>query len=237
MPKRRFYSRLITLVADWYHTDGTSLRKLARKLWRCFKVKVSHEAIRLWNLVCSKLNLPRIQPAYSPVWHADETYIKIKGKGHWLWIVYCQFSRAVLAWHISEGRFFKDAKAVLQKALLNTGMRPEKIITDGLYAYDAAISKVFGWKWNVLKKSHIKDSGFGKNAILERLNREVKRRTKWFSTFQSEEGAKAFFNLFFYHYNNYHVNRSIGTTPAKMACCSTTKTLADYLRVFPSPEI
>ena len=232
LPKRRFYSRLVMFVVDWYHTGGNSLREIARKLWRHFKIKISHETIRLWNLVCSKLNLPTIQPTYSPIWHADETYIKINGIGFWLWIVYCEFSRAVLAWHISKSRFFKDARTLFEKAKFNTGMRPQKIITDGLWAYKAAIKKVFGWRF----VKHEEDSGFGKNAILERFNEEVKRRTKWFRTFQSIEGAEAFCNLFFYHYNQYHINRTTGTTPAKMACCSTNKTLADYLRPFPSPE-
>jgi len=86
---------------------------------------------------------------------------------------------------------------VLQKAMDNAGMRPERIIADGLYQYDAAIKKVFGWKWNLQKKSHIKDSRIGKNAILERLNRKVKRRIKWSSTFQSIGGAKAFLICFF----------------------------------------
>ncbi len=107
----------------------------------------------------------------------------------------------VLSWHISEGRFHKDAKKVMQQALDVAGARPEKIITDGLYQYASAIKKVMGWHWRVYRKRHIVDSGIGKNAIIERLNREVKRRLKWFSTFQSMEGAKVFFGLWFYHYN------------------------------------
>jgi len=33
------------------------------------------------------------------------------------------------------------------------------------------------------------------------FNREIKRRLKWFSTFQSFNGALAFFGLWFYHHN------------------------------------
>ena len=234
LPKRQFNSNMIAFVADLYSTVGISLRKLAAKLKRFFKIKISHECIRLWNIACSKLKFPKIEPAYSPIWHADETYFKTKGKGHWLWIVYCNHTGAVISWHISKSRFFKDAKAVLQKALDNAGMRPERIITDGLYQYDAAIKKVFGWKWNVQKKNHIKDSGFGKNAILERFNREIKRRIKWFSTFQSLEGANAFFNLFFYHYNFYHMNRRTKTTPVALAGIKE-KPLTQLLRCFPAP--
>ena len=76
-----------------------------------------------------------------------------------------------------------------------------KIITDGLYQYDTAIKKIMFWRLHERRKKHVIDSGIGKNALIERLNREIKRRIKWFSTFQSLEGAKAFFGLWFYHYN------------------------------------
>jgi len=51
------------------------------------------------------------------------------------------------------------------------------------------------------QKRHIIDSGIGKNALIERLNIEVKRRVKYFSTFQSLEGAKVFLGLWCYPYN------------------------------------
>ena len=97
--------------------------------------------------------------------------------------------------------------AILSKAMAQTqGVRPEKIITDGLWQYPVAIYKVMRWSWREQKKRHIIDSGIGKNALIERVNREIKRRFKWFGTFQALDGAKAFFNLFFYHFNQKGVN-------------------------------
>jgi transposase-like protein len=126
----------------------------------------------------------------------------VKGKGYWLWIVRCRESNHVIAWHISKGRFLKDARAVLRKAMEQTrGVRPKKIITDGLWQYPVAIKKEVGWNWRKLKKQHVVDSGIGKNWFIERLNREIKRRIRWFSTFQALSGAKAFFGLWFYHHN------------------------------------
>lgn len=115
--------------------------------------------------------------------------------------MYCKETRQVLSWHISEGRFFKDAKTVLLKAKQVADGRPEKIITDRLFAYGAAIKKAMGWHWRVHKKKHIIDTAIGQNYIVERVNREVKRRVKWFSTFQCLEGAKAFFSLFLHYFN------------------------------------
>lgn len=202
LPRCKNFSSVMSFAVELYTSPsvGVSLRGITKILKKVFNVTISYEAVRQWILASKKIILRRknIMPT---CWHVDETYIKIKGVGHWLWIVFCASTKQILAWHISKGRFFEDAKIVLQKALIVAGTRPEKITTDGLYQYSAAIKKVIGWNWRIQKIKHVIDSGIGKNAIIERLNREVKRRIKWFSTFQSMEGALAFFGLWFYHYN------------------------------------
>ena len=200
MPQRSFFSNVISFAVELYVETGISLRKLAKKLNKFFNVKVSYETIRQWIKLWQK-PIPRREMPTETAWHADETYIKIKGVGHWLWIVRCRETGNVLSWRITEGRFFKDAKGLMQDALNVAGTRPESITTDGLYQYAAAIKKVMGWQHHTYKKKHIIDSGIGKNWFIERLNREIKRRVKWFSTFQSIEGANTFFSVWFYHFN------------------------------------
>lgn len=200
LPNKRFFTNVISFVVELYVEVGISLRKLAKKLKKFFNIKVSHETIRQWIKIYEKPIFRRESPEETS-WHADETYIKIKGVGHWLWIVRCRDTGNVLSWRITKGRFFKDAKNLMLDALNVAGTRPESITTDGLYQYAAAIKKVMGWKWNIYKEKHIVDSGIGKNWFIERLNREIKRRIKWFSTFQSIEGAKTFFSVWFYHFN------------------------------------
>lgn len=201
LPNRRFFSQVMGFAVELYTSlrMGISLQGVADILAKIFNINVSREAIRQWVLDAKTVILRREN--ISTTWHADETYLKIKGKGFWLWIVLCADTKQVLSWHISEKRLFKDAKIVLQKALDIVGVRPEKIVTDGLFQYAAAIKKVMGWHWRIYKRKHIIDSGIGKNALIERLNREVKRRVRWFSTFQNFESANAFFGLWFYHYN------------------------------------
>lgn len=206
-PRRNFFSNVISFAVDLYTTIGVSLRTLANRMKKYFDIKVSHEGIRQWVLAAEKLDFKDDKTCEAKVWHVDETHIKIKGKGFWLWVVYAPEIKQVLAWYISKKRLFKDAKEALNRALEKTnGVKPEKIVTDGLYQYDAAIKKVIGWNWRIQKLCHIKDSGIGKNAILERVNREVKRRFKWFGTFQALDGARAFFAMFFYHFNKNRVN-------------------------------
>jgi len=179
---------------------AASLRGIKIILKKAFNVIVSHESIRQWVLNSKESIDDNCVP--TKTWHADETYIKIKGKGYWLWVVRSRESSHVIAWNISKSHLLKDAMAVLQKALKQTeGVRPEKIITDKLWQYPVAIYKVMRWNWREQKKKHVQDSGIGKNWFIERLNKEIKRRFKWFGTFQALEGANAFFGLWFYHFN------------------------------------
>jgi len=202
LPRRNFFSCIMSFAVELYTSlrIGVSLRGISKILKEAFNIKVSYEGIRQWVLA-SKPLISRREICVSTTWHADETYFKIKGEGFWLWIVFCADTKQVLSWHISKGRFFKDAKYVLQKALEVAGKKPESVITDGLWQYDATLKKVMGWRLHERRKKHIIDSAIGKNALIERLNREIKRRLKWFSTFQSLKGAYAFFGLWFYHYN------------------------------------
>jgi putative transposase len=200
LQNKRFFSNIISFAVEIY-TDlrkAISLEGVAELLKTIFGADVSGEAVRLWVL-SSKKTISRREIVKATTWHADETYIKIKGNGYWLWIVYDKLG--VLAWHISKKRKIKDAKIVLQKALEVAGIKPAKIITDGLKQYCYAIKKVIGWNWRTQKEKHIVDSGIGRNWYIERLNREIKRRLKWFSTFQSIKGAKAFFGMWFYNFN------------------------------------
>ncbi len=201
LPRKHFFSSIMSFAIELYTSPriGASLRGIATVLAKAFNIVVSHEVIRKWVLATKKTIF--LQENVSTKWHVDESYIKIKGKDFWLWIVLCVDTKQVLAWHISRKRMFPHAKAVLKKALDVAGTRPTKIITDGLWQYSAAIKKVIGWNLREQKVRHVIDSGIGKNAIIERFNREVKRRIKWFSTFQSMRGALAFFGLWFYHHN------------------------------------
>lgn len=207
LPNRTFFSNVISFAVELYGTVGISLRTIAKKFWKYFKIKISHEGVRQWILAAKNLNIIDDKSIPTKTWHIDETYFKIKGKGHWLWVVYCKESKQVIAWHISKTHLLKDAKAILRKAMKKSqGVRPKKIITDGLWQYPAAIKKVIGWNWREQKKRHIIDSGIGKNALIERVNKEIKRRFKWFGTFQAMEGATTFFDLFFYHFNQNGIN-------------------------------
>ena len=205
LPRRRNFSQVMHFAVELY----TSLKKCASLsgvteiLKDAFGVIVSRETIRQWVKVCKKTVSRRKKPIATH-WHADETYIKIKGVGHWLWIVFCEDRKQILSWHISKKRTYLEARKLFRNALKTARTKPSEITTDGLWEYRTSIKKIMGWSWQQYSKRHHIESGIGKNAIIERLNREIKRRIKWFSTFQSMEGANNFFHLWFYHFNLTH---------------------------------
>ena len=202
LPNKQFFSNVISFAVEMYTSSiGIGLRTLAKVLSK-LGFPLSHECVRQWVLQDKTLHFVDDKVDNAKTWHCDETYIKIRGIGHWLWIVYCAETKQVLAWHISQTHLLKDAIAVLQRAKqVVHGRRPEKIVTDGLWQYNVAIYKVMGWNWKEHRVRYVKDSGIGKNSFVERVNREVKRRVKWFSTFQALKGAEAFFKLFFSNFN------------------------------------
>lgn len=200
LPKRRFFSEVISFAVELYATIGISLRNAA-KLLKKLGYKVSHKTIREWVLQDKTQHFVDDKIDNAQTWHCDETYIRIKKKWCWLYVVYCKETRQVLAFHLTQTHLLKDAIAVLQLAKKRVGKRPEKIVTDGLWAYETAIKKVMGWHYLEQKRRYVKDSGIGKNSFVERVNREIKRRVRWFSVFQSFESANAFFKLFFNHFN------------------------------------
>ena len=201
LPNRRFFSNVIDFAVDLYTTMGVGLRTLANKMLKYFGIKISHEGIRQWILAGKQELFVDHKVNNRQTWSVDETYIKVKGKGHWLWIAYSVETKQVLSWHLSEKRLLKNARKVLNDAKKVAGGNPNTIITDGLFQYDAAIKKEMFWRKHERRRKHIKDSGVGKNSPVERVNREVKRRIKWFSTFQCIDGARSFFSLFFHFFN------------------------------------
>ena len=201
LPSRRFFSSVISYAVELYTSVGISLRNVSRFLKK-LGYSVSHKTVRQWVLQDKTRHFVDDKVDNAKSWHCDETYIRIKKKWCWLYVVYCKETRQVLAFHLTQTHLLKDAIAVLQKAKQRvSGKRPEKIVTDGLYAYNVAIKKVMGWNWREHKARYVKDSGIGLNSFVERVNREVKRRVRCFSSFQSFDGAESFFKLFFHYFN------------------------------------
>lgn len=190
-----------------YTEFGITLMRVAEELKRLFKVIVSHTTIRNWIL---KTEVPteRIKSAIYGTWHIDETIIHSNGEKWWIWIVIDRDTRCILSWYVSNNRKKKNAKTVLKKAIQNTGGEPTTIISDGYMGYASTFQHY--------PATHIISTAFGLNALIERINREVKKRLKWFKCNVSRKLVESLLALWVHAYHN-RFHYGLGCTPKEAA--------------------
>lgn len=228
--KMRKPAQAIALAVELYSSSGLSYHLIARLLLQYLGVRVSHTAVYYWvQKGANSPWIPKLEPAQSPVWHVDETMVRVNKQWMWLFIVWCPFNKLVLSWKLSKERSYNDTVEVLHKAVDNAGFRPREIVTDGFGAYIGAVKKVMGHKY----VKHTVESGLGHNNPIERQNREVKRRVKWFASFRTLESANNFLTLFFFVKNFRKPCRAISwLTPAYTAGI-TQRTVAELFKNHP----
>ena len=73
-------------------------------------------------------------------WHLDEVFVKINGETHYLWRA-VDHEGEVLESYVTRTRDKQATLAFMRKALKRHGA-PERITTDGLRSYGAAMSKL-----------------------------------------------------------------------------------------------
>jgi len=94
-------------------------------------------------------------------WHLDEMFVKINGKTHYLWRA-VDHEGEILESYVTKKRDKKAALKFLRKVLRRRG-QAEKIVTDGLKSYPAAMRELGNespremgrWKNNRVENSHL----------------------------------------------------------------------------------
>ena len=110
-------------------------------------IDVSYETIRRWVDKFGSTYAKQIKSRSetpSPVWHLDEVYTKIAGKMVYLWRA-VDDEGTVLDVVVQHRRNTKAATRLLRKLLRNQGIKPQRIVTDRLGSYGAAL-KLLGLK-------------------------------------------------------------------------------------------
>lgn len=167
-------------------------------VWR--GVDVSYETIRRWVNTFGPVFAKRIKlraGTPSPTWHLDEVYTKINGKMVYLWRA-VDDEGTVLDVIVQSRRNTKAALRLLRKLLDNNKVNPERIVTDKLRSYGAALKK--------LKMKNIQDAGGRKNNRAENSHLPIRRRERKSQRFKSIPSSQRqltnwgqIYNLFNYH--------------------------------------
>lgn len=138
----RFPKFVISYAVYLYHRFLLSYRDVQELLFER-GIDVSHETLRAW---CVRFGpdmaqaLKQRRPRRGRVWHLDEMRVVVRGVVRWLWRAVNEHGD-VLDVLLQEHRDTGAAKRFFQR-LIDDNELPERIVTDGLRSYGAALREL-----------------------------------------------------------------------------------------------
>jgi len=231
---------ILGLILTFYVSFALSARTTSRILNSVFNVDVSYQTVLNYAQTaayhCHQFNLQN-KGSIDDISAGDETYIKIKGKQHYVFFFICSGSRKISAYHIADNRGTLPATITMNEAI-RTAKAGQKIvlITDGNPSYPAGIHfinsnspdnslehhKVIG-----LQNLDQESEDFRPfKQLIERLNRTFKHHVKPSYGFNSSNGALSLTTLFVTYYNFLRPHYSLyGRTPIHLPLLNNISTI------------
>ncbi len=211
-PKGYRYPRLVIGHAIYlHHRLPISYRDVQELLFER-GIDVSHETVRAWCLrfgpAMAEASRQR-RPRRGRVWHLDEMRIVLGGVVHWLWRAIDEHGE-VLDVLLQKTCCKKAAKRCLQR-LLDEQDIPERIVTDGLRSYGAAIRETP----ELSCARHVRVSAAERqNNLIEQSHRPTRDRERQQRGFRSPERTQKF--LFTHAEVGNLCRHTCASTPARL---------------------
>ncbi len=217
----RYPPNIILISLTLYYDGYSSTRVIKRILKHVYNVSVSHVTVHNWTKIfaswfrfISDNFMPHLNLS-SDEWHADETYVKIKGVDHYLWLILDSETRVIISFVLSPFRNSNQAYKLFFYSSNLTRASPKKIVTDRWDAYNEAIKNLYH------HTIHHKYSAFSddlNNNFIESFNKTFKAWYKTKKGFKNFKSALALITSFIYHYNFLRQHSSLNNlTPAIVA--------------------
>ena len=139
----RFPREVIALAVRWYLRFALSFRDVEELLAER-GVQVSYETVRRWVAKFGALyadELRRREVRVGRTWHLDEAATRIGGRLHWLWRAVDEHGQTLDVF-LQAQRDTAAAERFFRRVLAVAGIPPERITTDKLGSYAAALPRV-----------------------------------------------------------------------------------------------
>ena len=207
-PCRYFNSspKVIRLVVMMYVRFPLSLRNVEDLLFER-GIDICHETVRFWwnrfgpmfAADIRRQRVSRMRGFRRWKWHLDEMYVKINGEVHYLWRA-VDHEGEVLESYVTKKRDKSAALAFLKKTLKRHG-RAEKIVTDGLKSYPAAM--------RALGNLGRREMGQWLNNRAENSHLPFRRRERAMLRFRQMKALQKFASVHATFHNHFNSERHI----------------------------
>lgn len=207
-PFRYFHSppEVIRAVVMLYVRYPLSLRNVEDLLFER-GYDLCHETVRLWwnrfgPLFASQIRRRRVSQ-FSGFrhwcWHLDEMFVKINGERHYLWRAVDQEGE-ILESFVTKKRDKSAALAFMKRALKRHG-KAEKIATDGLKSYPAAMRD--------LGNLDRREMGRWLNNRVENSHLPFRRRERAMLRFRQMKSLQKFASVHASFHNHFNAERHL----------------------------
>jgi len=214
----------LALILTFHISYAITARKTAHILRNVFNLKVSYQTVINYAnaaaFYCHQFNLKN-KGGIDEINPGDETYIKVLGKHHYVWLFMSAKSHKISAYHVSDSRSAEHAIKAMLEALSTAA--PEQQITfvaDGNPAYLSGLHFINATRneLKVILKHVIGLQNLDQESetyrkykqMIERLNRTYKYHVQPGNGFGSFNGAVCKTVLFVTHYNFIREHMALG---------------------------
>jgi putative transposase len=201
-------SEIIRLAVMMYVRYPLSLRNVEDLLHER-GIEISHETVRFWwnrfgpmfAAEIRRRRVDRMRNCRQWRWHLDEMCVKINGEMHYLWRA-VDHEGEVLESFVTKTRDRKAALKFLKKSMRRHG-RPERLVTDRLRSYGAALKD--------LGRGDDREMGRWTNNRAENSYLPFRRRERAMLRFRTMRSLQKFASVHASVFNHFNQERSLAS--------------------------